>query len=506
MDNIFEDRLTYKATNVQVWILGIGLLLPSIYLQLHGQYSVLLFAIVCGVLITLWNLNKAVAVSMTFVFLLTLGDLRRIVGIFAGVPSLDPLLLVGAAVAVYVAVPVLLRLKVNEVLSKAVLGLTVLMVLEVFNPRQGSFLVGLSGALFCLVPLLWFWIGRRYATERMVFLLFYRVFVPMGVLAALLGIYQTYVGFLPWEETWIKAVGSSYSALNLGGGHVRSFGFSVNSVEYGNLLVIASVGIIAAVLAGNQVYALLLPVMFYAMILASMRGGLLKLLLASATMWALSGKGSKAWLPRLVLAFIVGLGCMVYMFGSRGDDSGAGAPLGKKASSAQYATRHVTQGLSHPFDSRYSTAGNHWELFEGGIASGFSYPIGSGLGFVTLGAGKFGGQPSGSGSSEVDISDQFITLGAVGGFLYLFIIGLTFKRAVTYVKRSPRALGLPLIGLFLSLLGGWIALGQYAVAPMVWIFIGFLARETAPLSDSTKMIFERLDPGELQRVNQAGAR
>src|SRR5207245_6962083 len=47
--------------------------------------------------------------------------------------------------------------------SVSVLGL--IFVLEVFNPLQGSLLIGLSGALFMLVPLVWFYFGQSVSEK-----------------------------------------------------------------------------------------------------------------------------------------------------------------------------------------------------------------------------------------------------------------------------------------------------------------------------------------------------
>jgi hypothetical protein len=53
------------------------------------------------------------------------------------------------------------RLSRGGGLSIAVLLLAVLMTAQIFNPAQGGLVVGLGGALFYLVPLLWFWIGSH---------------------------------------------------------------------------------------------------------------------------------------------------------------------------------------------------------------------------------------------------------------------------------------------------------------------------------------------------------
>ncbi len=157
------------------------------------------------------------------------------------------------------------------------------------------------------------------------------------------------------------------------------------------------------------------------------------------------------------------------------------------------------EGLSHPLDNKKSTANLHLGMFTTGITEGIHYPIGYGLGATTLGAGKFGGDPSASGSSEVDISDAYITMGLVGGGLYSFTIFLVIRRALTYGRTAPRHLGLPLLGMLASLGGAWIALGQYAIAPLAWFLIGVLSRSEKPASSVAHLkakTVQRLAPTE----------
>lgn len=484
----FRDRLLAPfrepGSIAQMFALAIVFALPSFYLLLHDQYSLLTFLVVAAAFIISWTFNKTGALLFVLAYLFLLGDIRRIVNMYAGYPRLDPLLVVGSAFSIYLTVPLLLKVRVSDGLSKAVLAITALMTFEIVNPRQGPLAVGAAGALFFLIPMCWFWIARQYATERILFLILYRTVLPLGVFAALLGFYQTYVGFPPWQQLWIKhAVENGYVALGLGGGHTRSFGYSVNSVEYGTLLMLSSVCATAAVYSGRRAYALFLPILVSAQLLASMRGLLLKTVLAFVMMWAVRGQNPRAWIGRLVLGLILGFGLLGYSV----RHATADAPSGPGKTSADVATSHVTQGLAHPLDSKYSTAGLHTQMFLGGIAYGFKNPLGAGLGSVTLGAGKFGGGAEGAGASEVDISDVFTTNGFIGGFLYLAMMGIVTYRLFRFVLTGPRVLSLALLGVFIGMLGEWIPLGQYAAGPFIWFCIGFLAnkRVMAGLQGST---------------------
>ncbi len=489
-ERLSRIRTTLLADDSPLRIYGLALALsiPGLYLLLHGQYSLLTFLIFAVGFTIAWTLDHASSLLIVLLYLFLLGDVRRIVSMYAGSPKLDPLLVTGAVFSLYVTIPLFLRLRVVDGMSKAMLGITALMTLEVVNPRQGSLLVGMSGAMFFLVPMLWFWIARQYATERLLFLMAYRLVLPLGVAAALLGFYQTYIGFLPWEQIWIKhALENGYSALNIGGGHIRSFGFSVNSIEFGTLLMLATVCTLAAVFSGRRAYALLLPLLFSAQVLASMRGLLLKTVLAAVMMWAVRGRNPRAWIGRLALGSILGFGLLAYSVKHAAQDTPAAVP-GK--SSADFATSHVTQGLAHPLDAKYSTAGIHTQMFLGGITNGLKNPLGMGLGITTLGSGKFG-SGEGTGSSEVDVSDVFTTTGVVGGVLYIFTMAIAFLRTLAYVRTGPRLLSLALLGVFIGMMGEWIPAGQYAVGPFLWFCIGFLANDR--VQESVQLRTEELE-------------
>jgi hypothetical protein len=481
LSNANVNRLPFAARfPVDVWLTGFAFLIPATYLFLHNQTRILVAFMFFSALILIWMRDRTMGIVATFIFLLTLGDVRRILDMVAPASAgLDLLLLVGPLFAVYLAIPLLLRLKVADTLSKALLALMAIMILEMFNPRQGSIVVGFSGALFYIIPIFWFWIARNYATDHMMFLLFYRVFLPIGILDGLLGVAQAYIGFFPWEKSWVLKLGNQYVYT---AGHFRSFGFSTGAGEFASTLLIASVCVIAAIFAGQRAYALLLPVLIAASILASSRGLIVKLLFAAAMIWAVRSKGSRSWLPRLLFALVVGFGVTYYSAShAAGDDE----PSSRKASTAQIATDHVTKGLSDP---AHSTASLHWQIFLGGIVKGFTYPIGTGIGAVTLGAGKFTAGGATTGSSEVDISDAFITMGFVGGGLYIFIIYKVFRLAFGYVRRGPLIMSLAYFGLFAALLGGWLALGQYSTAPFVWFCIGSLVRKSSSVDSRSHSI------------------
>src|SRR5215472_14375413 len=131
-------------------------------------------------------------IAATMVLLAGLGDYRRYVGYFEGYTLSDPLLLVAPVLAVLLLTQALLRGQSSPAttLSRLILALMALMAVEVLNPMQGGLQIGLAGAVFYIAPVLWFYVARRFASADFAHAFVFRLIVPVGVAAALLGLWQ----------------------------------------------------------------------------------------------------------------------------------------------------------------------------------------------------------------------------------------------------------------------------------------------------------------------------
>jgi hypothetical protein len=463
----------FDPRKMRVWLATLGLVAVNMWLLFHGQLNLACALNLVAILTMLASLNRELAVLITFAYLFLLGDIRRFLSSAIGFPALDLLLLVGPTVGLIIALPLLLRLRLSERISKLVLALMVIMILEIFNPRQGGVAVGLSGAIFYLVPLFFFWIGRRYGTDYLMSRLVYRVVFPISVLAAVLGFYQTYVGFLPWEQAWIDSLGGALHSLFLASGVIRAFGFSASGVEYMGLLLAGCTISVSGFLAGRRLLILLFPLLLVALFLASSRTSIVKLIVVIAVVWSLRKGRGQGWILRFAIGLAITSGILMFALSRLGgDESGP-------QSAAQLSITHQVGGLTHPLDEKKSTAGLHGSMFLIGLSRGLTNPLGMGLGAATLGSGKFGGDESSAGSSEVDISDVYSSLGLVGGLIYSFLAFLIVRAALEYSQSAPKEIGLPVLGLLVATGGSWLALGQYGMTPLVWLLIGVLSRAQA---------------------------
>jgi hypothetical protein len=452
-----------------------GLLGASVlwFLMLHGQFNFLCAFILASGLILVSLFDKPAAILLTLAYLILMGDLRRMLSVVFGQPAQDLLLLVGPVVAFVLALPLFARLRLKDGLSRAMLALLAVMALEIFNPKQGGLTVGLSGAIFYIAPMLWFWLGRHFGSPIVVEKLLYFVIFPLSLVAALLGFVQTFVGFLPYEQAWIDVASKTYSALYVGGS-IRPFGFSVSGTEYAVLLMLGAVGVAAAYFGRRRRWTLIFPVLLAGVVLASGRTAVIRVIITLAFVWTLR-KGQRlnaAKLFTLLLFALVGL-VGVVLIASRFAVPDAGSS--GKNSVVNDALAHQAGGLAHPLDPRYSTASLHGGMFWSGILQGFTYPIGHGLGSTTDAATKFGGETdTDAGSSELDISDMFIALGLVGGLLYLYIVIRTMRQTLAYLRTVRLSISLPVAAILICTLGSWLIGGQYSTSALLFFLVGAL--------------------------------
>lgn len=456
------------------WLFGLGLVSALVYLLLTGSGTVALTFLIASTLILFLIYDKVAAILLTTAYLMVLGDVRRIRDIMFPHPSLDALLLVSPMVVIILAVPVLIKAKLRDPVSKAMAYLTILMILQIFNPLQGGITVGVAGALFGLIPVLWFWIAREYATGPILERFLYGLVLPVASVAAMIGIYQTFFGPLPYQQLWFNAHPELVPLFNIGGGNIKSFGFFVSPAEYAMVMAIGAAA--AATGTGHRrFWVLILPLFLTALILVSVRGALLKLVFGLVLAFVLRGGrkmgvGASFRVVALLIAVLLGISTLAGSVASKFSAT--------SNSVASLALAHETGGLSDPLNQKTSTVGVHSNMVATAFLEGFRYPIGHGIGYTTGAVVKFGNEGM---ASEVDLTDTFISEGLVGGFLYLFIVVYLLRYAIAYAHSGPSSVRLAAIAVLICGLGQWI-LGQSYSTAAIWMFIaGAMTRHQALL-------------------------
>jgi len=408
------------------------------------------------------------AIVATLLYLIFLGDIRRLVSRNAGLVSQDMLLVVAPVVIGVLFLRLLFERKIraDTPLAKLVVALLCVMALEIVNPAQGGLTVGVAGALYYIVPLIWFWVGRSLPTEKIAGDLV-RVFFPLlAALAAVLGLYQTFYGYLSFEAHWVRQqIAGGFAALIINGSVVRAFSFFTSPSEYSLFLGLGLVCCAAPLVVGRKrLVTLLIPLLVWALFLESVRAAVVLAAMAVLAMISLTGRNSEQMFTRAFLAVVLGGGIMYF---------GLHRLEGMDSTDTRMETlkEHTVDGLLNPGES---SASGHLEIAVFGIKDGLKHPLGEGLGSTTMAATKMGSH--GGAGYENDVANMFASLGVVGGLLYVVTI-LVALYTVFVIWRDRRSfVALATFGILVSQLGYWLQGGHYALVAICWFLIGSVDR------------------------------
>jgi hypothetical protein len=252
----------------------------------------------------------------------------------------------------------------------------------------------------------------------------------------------------------------------------RSFGFSVSAAEYATLLSIGGAAVVATWWGRHRVWALTFPLFFGGILLASSRGVLVKLVVAVTLVFFLR-KGSRFSANVLLRLSFASVAALILLSVAASLLPESNAEVQSDQSQTEQALVHEASGIAHPLER--STAGLHGGMFLTAVLSGFRSPLGAGLGSTTAAAGKYGVSGAAA-NSEVDISDMFSALGAVGGLVYLYIVLAVMRSLFVYNGNVSRTIGLPVVAILTATLGTWLLGAQYSTATIVFFLIGGIVK------------------------------
>jgi hypothetical protein len=421
-------------------------------------------------LVTLCLARPALGVAATLMYLVVMAFLRRILIPAASWTSFDPMLLVSSLVAVVLIVKLYVlerRRLAPDLLSKLMLALMALTVIQVANPTGPGVKSNLLGLLFMLAPLFWFFVGREVLSDVVSDRILGMVLLSSIVIAAY-GLYQTEVAEPVWDVNWLNLAG--YTSLNVGG-TVRAFGTFSSAAEY-NLFISSGLAIaFAYALRGRLIAFLAVPALAVAVFFGSGRSALILGFLAIVIMFALHTHR-----PKVAVLIVV---CAVG--GAFGVLTVFGSSLSHGASGSSSLVSHEVNGITNPLDPSSSTLIIHVQEVITGFKQGVTHPEGEGPGTTNNAAGfsqasnvqSSSANPVGQ-ATEVDISNAFVSLGFPGGVLYLAIVLLTMGKAVVDYFSGREAV-LPVIGVLVVAAGQWLIGGNYALSALIWLLVGWIA-------------------------------
>lgn len=447
---------------------------------------VLLSASLSMILFALISYSPAAGIPVAIGYLSCVGALKRYAIPILGYSSFDPLLLVAPTVAMLFFLNRVVRRDIprDTPLSKLVLAMIVVMALEVVNPLQGGLLVGFGGAMFYIIPMLWYYIGRSFGTAAVRESLL-KATVFIGVLGALYAFYQQFFGFTEIELQWL-ALTKNDAGQRITDKVMRVFSFFSSFAEYTHFLNFGVVISLCFMLRRNRLFVLPLLFLLTALLFSSSRGGLLAGVFGCCVVWGVQGKTPRIWVPRLVVAGVVGVAALFY-----GLTSVKSANL---EGTSQTLLDHQARGILAPLDKKSSTGESHVNLIVGGFTHAIRNPVGSGLGITTLAAGKLG---SAGASTEFDISDMYVTCGLIGGPIYSCIVGLVVWRSARRWHLKRDLVSLCSFAILASTIGAWLISGHYPATALTWFLIGGLDRE------ELQELLPRLRAAAAERRNRA---
>lgn len=454
---------------------GVGLVggqSPTLARALVGGLGLLIFVVIAFA-------NRDSALVMVVVWLVLLGFVRRFVIPFAGWAEQDPLLLVSPAAAVTFLLAA--RRSSAPLAHNALSGIAVFLMLwsglQVFNPHEESLVVAVQGAMFYVVPLLWFFVGRSLSEaqhDRISSAVFW---VAIVVIAH--GLYQTFFDLLPFEYTWV-GVSKQNVAIFLPGFRIRPFSTLTSPQEYGQFLAFAIL-----IIWGRLLHPAPLTTARY-------RRWLLVFLGAAGV--ALFYQGTRTSLiftifalavtsvvrfrsPVLLIAIAMGGFGVVQWVGGQSVEPTTSASAADSPERADSLARHTLSGLTDPGNS---TLPMHLALIERGIRNGLRYPFGAGVSDATIAGAK--SDTASAPSAENDLAVTMETLGAPAGFAYLGFIGAGFAAAFRMQRRRPSARHLAWLGILAAATTQWWNGNLYATSTILFLSLGGLSRETSALA------------------------
>ncbi len=415
------------------------------------------------------------------------GFLRRAQFIFVEYTNTDPIHLITPLITL-LAFAILLWLRRERLFRQTKLSLPVtilagIFLLQVFNPWQGALFVGLSGAMFILIPVAWFYFGQAVEANFMGAAM--RLIVVMGLVCSLHGLYQLTFGYPEFENYWIKHT-DHYESIAVG--HVTRALATFNSaeewgryVQYGALIAFGfALGAKQVtprfmwLLAGTSLFGILL-ITGQRTAIFGLLAGLGILVLIGAESWRKAvGRATAMALAGALVLIVAKPPSSRDMWEKSGDDK------------VETMLSHTARGTLQPAkEESLQERFRIWNRLATKVIP--SNPLGTGLGAGTVAAARYANP-----EETLYPIDSFIAILIVGcslptAILFLWILGRAmligvriFKRALpktpeATVRRIATAI-LPML-ILNSFFG--LTFTIYSAAPIAWLVIGWISAEAA---------------------------
>ncbi len=418
------------------------------------------------------------------------GFLRRAQYLFVDYGDQDPIHILTPIVTLFALVQVLrsrrLAIFFATPVAKAVSILGLIYIVEIINPLQGGLFVGLAGALFMLVPLAWFYFGHN-VNEKFIRTVL-RLMVILGVLTSFYGMYQLLYGYPAFEQYWIDNT-DYYVSINVG--HIRRALATFSSAEewgrYAEFGTIAALGFAlgAKRLIHRCAWGLAGATLLGAVILTGQRTAIFGLMAGVGSLILLGARTFPRMILRLGLLVLPIVLVVVFVSPPSEEDMWA------KSENETVSTlvSHAQRGTLKPAEENsFQVRLDNWTYL---LTEVIPYrPMGAGLGAGSLGEVRF------QSHSDLPPIDSFILVMAIacgipGALLFIWILGKTTLLAMRNARsdvedegvNTKRIIAALMPALILNSIFG-LTFTLYAVAPLAWLFIGWISSEAERIRQS----------------------
>jgi len=418
------------------------------------------------------------------------GFLRRAQYIFVPYSQTEPIHMLVPIVTVCAFLMVLFRHKLETIRLTPLAGwttaLAAICLVQMFNPLQGSLFVGLTGGLFYLVPMAWFYFGQTVNDDFVPRLL--RIIVIIGLIASLYGVYQLIFGYPFFEKYWIDNT-DLYNSIAVAKIQ-RALATFNNSEEWGRYIQIGctiAIGLGMCRQEGNKriLWFAAAAALFVMIAFTGQRTSIFGLMLSAAILFLTGAKSLQSAVARLLLMFLP----IVLVFAlskSLGEDAGNESDENDRVGTM---LTHSTKGTMNPtgegsLEARFDT----WsQVLTRDIPSN---PVGNGLGSTTLAGTRE------NIANSVPIDNHFFSLAISAGVPAALLLILIMGRALVFCFRGwrrsePDSREANLWRIMMALIAAFILnnfFGTtfiiYSAAPIGWLLIGWTSAEYGKLKAS----------------------
>lgn len=410
------------------------------------------------------------------------GLLRRAQYLIVGYSQNEPIHLITPIVTSLGILIILAKEKLQMFRATPLAGLVSILalicVLQIFNPLQGSLFVGLTGALFYLVPMAWFYFGQTANQEILPKIL--RITVVLGIITSLYGLYQIVYGYPSFELYWIENTDKyeSVAVYNV----TRALATFSNAEEWGRYVLLgalAAFGFASMRSQGNKriFWFICGATLCFMLTLTGQRSSIFGLFLGLGILFVTGAKTFPNVVSRILLLCIPFILLFTFTQTLSEDDI---YEL-DESNGVSTMLSHTKKGTVDPtsegsLDARFKT----WNHLVTDVLPG--NPFGSGLGSKTVSASR----DSDEDNSAIDnhFLSFAVSAGVPAAILLIWILLRAFGYCIRFWKESePGSDDFMLARIAMALLSTHIlnnffgtSFVIYSVAPLGWFLLGWISQ------------------------------